>query len=375
MTTMASISDHPGTDVVVASGGELDAVQADLRAARHPAADYDAHRHSAATLRYEQFHTAEPDAMRQFFAGAYRPGWRVTELSGRQALTHRRSDTGSIVVDEVVVQGRLCFDIPPADTVVVIQPRAGSLTVSGARFPDLDGPLLVAHGMSCALRVSGARFEVVTIAAEALHDVAASRQPPMSQPIRFLSWRPRSHGAVCAWHRALDYVTATLAAADTGHQPLIVAALASLVAGALLECYPSNFTDQDLPSDPALPDTLKDAVAFIHHHDADTNINDIAAAVHLTPRAVQYLFRRRLDTTPTEYMRRLRLHRAHQQLVAGDRSNTTVTEIAQRWGFAHTGRFAVLYRQTYGQSPHTTLRQGAVTHSTGASTGPRRIGR
>ena len=33
---------------------------------------------------------------------------------------------------------------------------------------------------------------------------------------------------------------------------------------------------------------------------------------------------------------------------------------AQRWGFAHTGRFAVLYRQTYGQSPHTTLRQQAA---------------
>jgi AraC-like DNA-binding protein len=40
-----------------------------------------------------------------------------------------------------------------------------------------------------------------------------------------------------------------------------------------------------------------------------------------------------------------------------DRSKTTVTEVAQRWGFAHTGRFAVLYRQAYGQSPHTTLKQ------------------
>jgi len=56
-------------------------------------------------------------------------------------------------------------------------------------------------------------------------------------------------------------------------------------------------------------------------------------------------------------MRRVRLSRAHQELIAGTPSTTTVTGIAQRWGFAHTGRFAVLYRQTYGQSPHTTLRQ------------------
>ena len=30
---------------------------------------------------------------------------------------------------------------------------------------------------------------------------------------------------------------------------------------------------------------------------------------------------------------------------------------AQRWGFAHTGRFAVLYRHAYVQSPHATLKQ------------------
>jgi transcriptional regulator GlxA family with amidase domain len=115
--------------------------------------------------------------------------------------------------------------------------------------------------------------------------------------------------------------------------------------------------EQELAGDPALSETLKDAVDFIHRHASDdVSINDVAAAVHLTPRAVQYLFRRQLDTTPTEYMRRVRLHRAHDELIAGSPSNNTVTEIAQRWGFAHTGRFAVLYRQTYGQSPHTTLK-------------------
>ncbi len=311
---------------------------------------------------YEQFHTAEPEAVRQLFARAYRPGWRVSELTGRPAVSCRRCEAGLMTVDEVMVQGRLRFEIPPADTVVVVQPRAGSLIVTAGPFPEPDCPLLVAHGMSSALRVDGARFDVVTIAAEALHTALGDspfrdRNGPPSQQIRFLNSRPRSPGAVRAWHRVLDYVTATLGAADTRQQPLIVAAMAPLLAGALLECFPSNVTEQYLAGDPALPEALKDAVAFIHHHPGDVSINDLAAAVCLTPRAVQYLFRRQLDTTPTEYMRRVRLHRAHQELLAGDRSKTTVTEIAQRWGFAHTGRFAVLYRQTYGQSPHATLKQ------------------
>ena len=68
------------------------------------------------------------------------------------------------------------------------------------------------------------------------------------------------------------------------------------------------------------------------------------------------MFRRHLGTTPTQYMRRVRLHYAHQDLMTGDRVHNTVAAIAAKWGFAHTGRFAVQYRQTYGRSPHSTLR-------------------
>jgi transcriptional regulator GlxA family with amidase domain len=89
---------------------------------------------------------------------------------------------------------------------------------------------------------------------------------------------------------------------------------------------------------------------------SDIGLSDIADAVHVTPRAVQYMFRRYLEITPLQYLRRLRLHYAHQELLAGDPMHNTVTDISARWGFAHTGRFAVLYRQTYGQSPHSTLR-------------------
>jgi transcriptional regulator GlxA family with amidase domain len=212
--------------------------------------------------------------------------------------------------------------------------------------------------MPCALQCDGARFDAVGIATGVLHKVAADRPAPLARQAQFLNWRPRSRAGVRAWHRALDFVTLSLASGDTAQQPLVVAAMAPLLAGALLECYPPNVAGQQPAGEPPLPESLKGAVSFIHGHPTgEVGINDVAAAVHLTPRAVQYLFRRQLGTTPTEYMRPIRLSRAHQELIAGSTSNTTVTEIAQRWGFAHIGRFAVLYRQTYGQSPHATLRQ------------------
>lgn len=309
-------------------------------------------------VQYKQFRTADAQAARRFFAGAYQPGWRISGLATHAAVSHRRSDAGSMMVDEVMIQGRVTLEIPAADTIVVIQPRAGSLSVAGGPVATADFPILVAHGMSCVLHCNGARFDAVIVEADVLNKVAADWQTSLGLQTQFVNWRPRSRAAVRGWHRALDYVAGTLASGDTAHQPLIAAGMANLLAGALLECYPSNLTEQDPASDLALPETLKEAVSFIHRHTADDiGINDVAAAVHLTPRAVQYLFRRQLDTTPTEYMRRVRLSHAHHELVAATSATATVTEIAQRWGFAHTGRFAVLYRQTYGQSPHATLRQ------------------
>jgi AraC-like DNA-binding protein len=313
------------------------------------------------TVQYKQFRTADAQAARRFFAGAYQPGWQISGLGNHVAVSLRRSHVGPMTVDEVMFQGRVNLEIPAADTIVVIQPRAGSLNVAGGPVVTADFPILVAHGMPCVLHCNGARFDVVTLEADVLNKVAADWRASVGQQTQFVNWRPRSRAAVRAWHRALDYVVGTLASADTAQQPLIAAGMASLLAGALLECYPSTLTEQDPPGDLALPETLKEAVSFIHRHPADDiGINDVAAAVHLTPRAVQYLFRRQLDTTPTEYMRRVRLSHAHQELVAATSATSTVTEIAQRWGFAHTGRFAVLYRQTYGQSPHTTLRLQAA---------------
>lgn len=352
-TTMTSVTENTASDTT----GPPMVAHAYL--ARRSHQDEPADEHVPVTVRYEQFRTVDVFAARRFFAGAYQPGWRLTGLASGSAVSHRRWQARSVTLDEVAIEGRARCEVPAADAVLVIQPRAGSLTGADGPIPTADCPVLVAHGLSHALNLHAARFDVVSIAAGALHKAAADRRVPLPQQIQFLSGHPRSPAALRAWGRALDYVTASLASADTAQQPMIAAAAAPLLATALLEYYPSNVTaQQELVNDPEIPEALKDAVSFIHRHAAcDIGVNDIADAVHLTPRAVQYLFRQRLDTTPTEYLRRVRLHRTHQDLQAADHASATVTEIARRWGFAHTGRFAVLYRQTYGQSPHTTLRQ------------------
>jgi transcriptional regulator GlxA family with amidase domain len=107
----------------------------------------------------------------------------------------------------------------------------------------------------------------------------------------------------------------------------------------------------------AQPQTLRRAIEFIHDNaHRDIGLSDIAAAINVTPRSVQYTFRRHLGTTPLEYLRRVRLDRAHRDLQAADPSVDTVMEIAGRWQFGHPGRFSMAYKEAFGRPPSRTLR-------------------
>ena len=105
------------------------------------------------------------------------------------------------------------------------------------------------------------------------------------------------------------------------------------------------------------PPALRRALTFIHEHaDSDIGLSDIAASADLTPRSIQYLFRRHLGVSPLEYLRRIRLERAHRDLQAANPAVDTVNAIAGRWGFTHAGRFSMAYKQMFGRPPSTTLR-------------------
>jgi AraC-like DNA-binding protein len=106
---------------------------------------------------------------------------------------------------------------------------------------------------------------------------------------------------------------------------------------------------------------VQTAMQIIENEDAaQYNVSELARHLGLTVRALELGFRRALDETPHHYIRRIRLERAHQELLAADPGNptdtTTVTDIATRWGFHHTGRFATTYKATYGTSPSHTLK-------------------
>lgn len=77
---------------------------------------------------------------------------------------------------------------------------------------------------------------------------------------------------------------------------------------------PGDVTLYSPPEDrsAARPALLRRAVAFIEGSaERDIALNDVADNIHVTPRALQYMFCKHLDMTPMEYLRRVRLHHAH----------------------------------------------------------------
>jgi AraC-like DNA-binding protein len=188
---------------------------------------------------------------------------------------------------------------------------------------------------------------------------AAGELPGQPRPaLRFPSLRPASPAAADQWKSTAAYVRGLLDDDEAAASPLITGTAAQLLAATALTAFPNNVladpTAQD--SRDAHPDTLRRAVAFIDDNAyRDISIADIAGAASVTVRAVQLVFRRHLEMTPLEYLRRVRLDRAHYDLLAADPARMSVTAVAYRWGFPSASRFAAYYRRAYGVSPGKTL--------------------
>jgi len=106
----------------------------------------------------------------------------------------------------------------------------------------------------------------------------------------------------------------------------------------------------------SLPESLTRALSFLNQRlDEPVALDDLAAVAGVRPRTLEAHFKTYLGTTPLGWVRRTRLARARQQLLAsGEGAN--VTSIANANGFTELGRFAAQYRQQFGELPSQTLK-------------------
>lgn len=208
--------------------------------------------------------------------------------------------------------------------------------------------------------IQDAVAELAVIDPDLVTQLADSTQGRAPRPVRFTSYEPVSPQAAAQWRVTYAYARDTvLANPDAAAEPLVAAGVARLLVATALAAFPNNaLTDPTIEDrHDAHPVTLRRAVAFIDENaHLDVTVADVAAAASVTIRAVQLAFQRHMDISPMEYLRRVRLDHARQDLMrAGPGGGLTVTAVAYRWGFRSSSRFAAAYRRTYGVSPSRTL--------------------
>jgi AraC-like DNA-binding protein len=181
----------------------------------------------------------------------------------------------------------------------------------------------------------------------------------LQEPIEFSPRMNFTHGPTCAWYESVLFAIKQLNCPEgLLNYPLAVVNIEEMLMTALMMTQPNNYSDALAGDTQAgMPRNLKSALDLIESHpEWEHSVGSIARELNVTVRALQKIFRHHLDTSPSAYLRRVRLERAHDELHAADHGTATVAEVAQRWGFFHLGRFSSIYRTHFGEAPSDTLR-------------------
>jgi AraC family ethanolamine operon transcriptional activator len=84
-------------------------------------------------------------------------------------------------------------------------------------------------------------------------------------------------------------------------------------------------------------------------------MSELCKAVRVSRRVLEYAFRDVVGISPKQYIVALRLGRARRDIVAGG-TLASISDIAERWGFFHLGRFSGVYKKFFGELPSATPR-------------------
>jgi AraC family ethanolamine operon transcriptional activator len=125
----------------------------------------------------------------------------------------------------------------------------------------------------------------------------------------------------------------------------VVEVITQSIGGERLECWSSNRERLVRRADDYMRSRLGEPLSLL----------DLCRELGVSERTLHYAFREVRGLSPMAYFKAGRLNAVRQELKAAAGDSATVREIAQRWGFWHTGEFAASYRRMFGELPSRTL--------------------
>jgi AraC-like DNA-binding protein len=311
----------------------------------------------------QRVEAADLDTVHQILSTTY-GAIRIAVVGGRPAGMRLASATlGSVRFDRVSLSMAFEADGDPLGAYVFGQLTGGRVRHASDRCVRhyLPGEVFLAaypdHPYTAA--IDDTAVDLAVVDPTLLDDVAESAPGRVERPVRFTGYQAVSTRATERWKSTYAYVHAEARNGSSGvSHPLVAGNAARLLVATALATFPNTALAEPTIEDrhDAHPATLRRAIAFIEGNaDCDISVADIARAAHVTARAVQLAFRRHLGTTPSAYLRRVRLQHAHDQLHDAVPGTITVSAVAARWGFLNPSLFAAHYRTAFAVLPSRTL--------------------
>jgi AraC-like DNA-binding protein len=185
---------------------------------------------------------------------------------------------------------------------------------------------------------------------------------PVAGPVRFRPRMDLAAPAVASWVRAVRLLVrdldepSGLSGMGAGLNPW-----PDFIITGLLLAQPHDYSEQlaQRRAGAAHPLPVQRVVELIDREPAgDLSLARLSRVAGVGARTLQRNFRAHVGVSPREYVRLVRLGRAHADLLAG--AGATVAEIAFRWGFTHVPRFAGAFLERYGEPPSAVLQRARV---------------
>src|SRR5499433_3889208 len=298
-----------------------------------------------AALDWRRFHT-EPDSFRSRFAYAPVGTVRVSRVADTQATQFTRRAPGIDTYCVALMAQGTSQAVQPGSK----EPAVGNSEIGlifggepGTRFAASDGSIRF-H-----LWVPGRRLRERL---EVLLD---------GQQVKSFAFQPmfdQTRGPGATIRRMLDFLFVELARSDS----LLANEIATRtfednLALCLLLGLPHSHTERlHQQKSSAAPAHVRRAEQFMRANaGAPLTIADIAQAAGCSARTLQMACERFRSTTPMAALRRIRLEEARAEILREGRPESLV-RIAAGHGFSNPGRFAQLFRRTYGVYPSEALR-------------------
>ena len=301
----------------------------------------------------------EGEEARRWLDAVY--GTRLRMAGPIGVVRHHREDHGIIAFDHIRIDAAYTLDSDALPALVVVDMIGGFIEYTRDGVVDcvVDGDTALASGwdMPFTAKADHLDMRATTVTGAALMAAVAEVAPDYPwEHITFISYVPHSAAAGARWRATVDQLSSMLPSDAT---PAQSDAAARLLGHTLLQTFPNNVVlragskeERDLVDDS--PSTVRRAARIIEQHAMEElTPADLARECGVTPRTLQYAFRKHLDCTPQDYLRRIRLDQARRSIRNG--SAASVGDAAASHGFFNPGRFASDYRQVFDENPGETL--------------------